>query len=236
MIPGLELLADVRDRLGDEARRPRPSCSISCGALADDHPCPHGSRARSISPKTSSTERSACRRHERSRSRGSARRPARSARGRWRAGARSPPACRRCGPPRCARPSMRSVRASRRRDRRRRRRRAGGRSRRASRRAPPPGRGCAGTRRARTPPRRRRCASRSRISCDRQLVGDELAARLGSARPARPSSVRSSRSRTEHVAGGRAGCRERRRRSASPACPSRTLGPENEDGSAGAPI
>ena len=67
-------------------------------------------------------------RHELSRRRGSARRPARSARGRSRAGARSTPACRRSGPPR-ARGRAPAPSPSRRRGRRRRSRRARGRSR-----------------------------------------------------------------------------------------------------------
>ena len=153
-----------------------------------------------ISAKTSSTRPVGVERDELARSCGSARPPARSARGRARAGARSPRACRRPGPPRAARPSSARRARSRRSRSKKRSRRAGGRSRRASRRAPRPGRGCAGSRRGRT----RRSASSSREPLadqpDRELVGDEVAARHDRRRP-RGRAASASVERAEHVAG-----------------------------------
>ena len=106
------------------------------------------------------------------------------ARGRSRAGGRSPRACRRPGPPRPRGPSSRSMQTlvgdleledgG----------RAAGRARRAACRAPRPARCCAGSRRARSPSRASGSASRSRISPIVSSSGTSVAGRRGSARPA----------------------------------------------------
>jgi hypothetical protein len=57
--PGLELLADVRDRLGDDAAGGRHLRDLLCG-LADYHLAPTVANALWISLATSSTDRFAC--------------------------------------------------------------------------------------------------------------------------------------------------------------------------------
>ena len=91
--PRLDVLADVRDRRGDEVAGAGDALDL-LGSLADDHAAAT-CRASSIWAKTSSTLAPASIVHERSRRPGSARRPALSAHGRWRAAAPSPRACRR---------------------------------------------------------------------------------------------------------------------------------------------
>ena len=143
--PRLDLLADVRDRLGDDAARGGHLRDL-LRRLADDHLAPTVSKALCDLREDVLDGPAGVQRARACPSSGSTRPPARSARGRSPAGARSSPACRRSGPPR-ARGRAPATSPSRRRGRRRRSRRARGRSRAASRRAPRPARGCAGSRR-----------------------------------------------------------------------------------------
>ena len=151
-------------------------------------------------------------------------------RGRARAAARSPRACRRRGPPR-PRALEQPLDARRRRGTGARRRRRASRPMlaRASRRAPRPAPSCAGSRRGRSPSRASSASEPLADQLDHQVVRDELAARRGSARRAgrarsRAAIAARSMSPVDDVRDART-----RRRSASPACPCRPPAGRGQD-------
>ena len=180
-------------------RRPAqraPSLDLG-GGLADDHVPPTCSSASWISSKTSSIVRSAWT-PTRLPSRGSGRRAAPSRRGRTRAAARSPPACRRRGPPRARR--CRRSHAIRRRAGARRPMSSSRPISSASRRARRPAPSCAGSRRAMNPSAA--SASRAARGSARSSASSGTSSPLSSSGSAfRPSSVPVGDRRAQDVAG-----------------------------------
>ena len=193
--PGLEMLGDERERLGEERARTRHPLDLGLG-LADDHgtaprPC-DAAASRRARPRSRGRPRRRCgRRGCRRRSpgaSGSTRPAARSPGRRARGAARSPRACRRSAPPP---PRGRAAAAGAPPDPApggRRRRRARARARGGARRAPPPGASCAGSRRGRSrrPCRRARAGRGSGGSSGRPIRG-----RRGRRPPSAPGRDRS---------------------------------------------